>query len=68
LKPAQANSSQNPLKKPTTKQTKSGGVQDEGPEFKPHNKATKRVVKYCVLMYENGKIRPVETIPEMGGG
>jgi hypothetical protein len=24
--------------------------------------------KYYVLMYENGKIRPVETIPGMGGG
>jgi hypothetical protein len=24
--------------------------------------------KYYVLMYENGKMRPVETIPGMGGG
>jgi hypothetical protein len=23
--------------------------------------------KYYVLMYENGKMRPVETIPGMGG-
>jgi hypothetical protein len=23
--------------------------------------------KYYVLMYENGKTRPVETTPEMGG-
>jgi hypothetical protein len=22
--------------------------------------------KYCVLMYENGKMRPAETIPGMG--
>jgi hypothetical protein len=26
------------------------------------------VVKYYVLMYENGKMRPVETIPGMGEG
>jgi hypothetical protein len=25
------------------------------------------MVKYYLLMYENGKMRPVETIPEMGG-
>jgi hypothetical protein len=24
--------------------------------------------KYYVLMYENGTMRPVETIPGMGGG
>jgi hypothetical protein len=24
--------------------------------------------KYYVLVYENGKMRPVETIPGMGGG
>jgi hypothetical protein len=24
--------------------------------------------KYCVYMYVNGKMRPVETIPGMGGG
>jgi hypothetical protein len=24
--------------------------------------------KYCVLMHENEKMRPVETIPGMGGG
>jgi hypothetical protein len=24
--------------------------------------------KYCVHMYENGKMRPVETIPGMRGG
>jgi hypothetical protein len=23
---------------------------------------------YYVLMYENGKMRPIETIPGMGGG
>jgi hypothetical protein len=26
------------------------------------------VVEYYVLMYTNGKMRPVETIPRMGGG
>jgi hypothetical protein len=26
------------------------------------------VVEYYALMYENGKMRPVETIPGMGGG
>jgi hypothetical protein len=26
------------------------------------------VVEYYVLMYENGKMRPVETTPGMGGG
>jgi hypothetical protein len=26
------------------------------------------MVEYYVLTYENGKMRPVETIPEMGGG
>jgi hypothetical protein len=26
------------------------------------------VVEYYVLMHENGKMRPVETIPGMGGG
>jgi hypothetical protein len=26
------------------------------------------MVEYYVLMYENGKMRPVEIIPEMGGG
>jgi hypothetical protein len=25
-------------------------------------------LKYYVLMYENGKMRPAETIPEMGEG
>jgi hypothetical protein len=25
------------------------------------------MVEYYALMYENGKIRPVETIPGMGG-
>jgi hypothetical protein len=25
-------------------------------------------LKYYVVMYENGKMRPVETIPEMEGG
>jgi hypothetical protein len=25
-------------------------------------------VKYYILMYENGKIRPVETIPGLWGG
>jgi hypothetical protein len=24
--------------------------------------------KYCVLMYENGKMRPVETVLGVGGG
>jgi hypothetical protein len=24
--------------------------------------------KYYVLMYENGKMRPVKTIPRIGGG
>jgi hypothetical protein len=24
--------------------------------------------KYCILMYENGKMRHFETIPGMGGG
>jgi hypothetical protein len=24
--------------------------------------------KYCVLMYENGKMRPAETIPGIGEG
>jgi hypothetical protein len=24
--------------------------------------------KYCIHMYVNGKVIPVETIPEMGGG
>jgi hypothetical protein len=24
--------------------------------------------KYCILMYKNGKMRPVETIPGMGWG
>jgi hypothetical protein len=24
--------------------------------------------KYYILVYENGKMRPVETIPGMGGG
>jgi hypothetical protein len=23
--------------------------------------------KYCALIYENGKMRPVETVPGMGG-
>jgi hypothetical protein len=27
-----------------------------------------RRVKYYILMYENGKIRPVETIPGLWGG
>jgi hypothetical protein len=26
------------------------------------------MVEYYVLMYEKGKMRPVETIPGMGGG
>jgi hypothetical protein len=26
------------------------------------------MVEYHVLMYENGKMRPVETTPGMGGG
>jgi hypothetical protein len=26
------------------------------------------MVEYYVLMYENGKMKPVETIPGMGGG
>jgi hypothetical protein len=26
------------------------------------------MVEYYVLMYENGKMRPVETVPGMGGG
>jgi hypothetical protein len=26
------------------------------------------VVEYYALMYENGKMRPVETVPGMGGG
>jgi hypothetical protein len=26
------------------------------------------MVEYYALMYENGKMRPVETIPGMGGG
>jgi hypothetical protein len=26
------------------------------------------MVEYYVLIYENGKMRPVETIPGMGGG
>jgi hypothetical protein len=26
------------------------------------------MVEYYVLMYENGKMRPVETLPGMGGG
>jgi hypothetical protein len=25
------------------------------------------MVEYYVLMYENGKMRPVETVPGMGG-
>jgi hypothetical protein len=26
------------------------------------------MVEYYVLIYENGKMRPVETLPGMGGG
>jgi hypothetical protein len=44
-----------------------GWHQQEGKDIR---KGCRRVnvVEYYALMYENGKMRPVETIPGMGGG
>jgi hypothetical protein len=41
----------------------SGRVQEVG---KGHRRVN--IVKYCVHMYVNGKMRPVETIPGTGEG
>jgi hypothetical protein len=47
--------------------SRGGWHQWEGEDI---SKGCRRVnmVEYYVLMYENGTMRPVETIPGMGGG
>jgi hypothetical protein len=46
------------------------GTSGRGEDIRKKWKGCRRVnmVEYYVLMYEKGKMRPVETIPGMGGG
>jgi hypothetical protein len=46
----------------------SGGLVPVGGEDIRKGCRRLNMVEYYILMYENGKMRPPETIPGMGGG
>jgi hypothetical protein len=50
------------------KQVLSGGLVPVGGEDIRKGCRRLNMVEYYILMYENGKMRPPETIPGMGGG